>query len=240
MNLIKAKTALKKYADKEKARILQRFFKTGPGEYGEGDIFTGVTVPNTRKVAKQFQQLSIPDTIKLLKSPVHEERLLSLLILVQKYKTHDPLIKNKIFTLYLKHTSWINNWDLVDLTAHHIVGDFIFHKHNKNVSSKILFNLSTSPLLWNRRIAIIATYYFIRHDRFPETFQISKILLNDKEDLIHKAVGWMLREVGKRNLKEEETFLKKYYRKMPRTMLRYAIEKFEEKKRQDYLKGRIQ
>ncbi len=225
---------LKRAGSKEKQAILQRFFKTGKGEYGEGDIFIGVTVPRIREVSRQFQSASLDDTIQLLKSPVHEERLTALLILIDQFGKAQRDGQKKIYELYLKHTRFINNWDLVDLSAHHIVGAFL-----DGQDKGILRTLAASKLLWDRRIAIIATFYFIRRNEFQDALSLAEMLLKDKEDLMHKAVGWMLREVGKRDLAKEEDFLKKHYREMPRTMLRYAIERFPEGKRQAYLKGTV-
>jgi 3-methyladenine DNA glycosylase AlkD len=230
----KIKKRLKQLANKEKAEVLQRFFKTGPGEYGEGDVFIGVKVPDLRKVAKDFQDIATEDVIVLLESAIHEERLLALLILVRKYVKGNETAKKRIYRLYLKKTKFINNWDLVDVTAHHIVGDYLMDKNKAP-----LYRLAKSEDLWERRIAILATFYFIKHGKYEETLKIAKILLTDKEDLIHKAVGWMLREIGKRDMIFEEMFLKQHYKEMPRTMLRYAIEKFPEPKRQKYLKGKI-
>jgi len=230
----KIKKRLKQLANKEKAEVLQRFFKTGPGEYGEGDVFIGVKVPDLRKVAKDFQDIATEDVIVLLESAIHEERLLALLILVRKYVKGNETAKKRIYRLYLKKTKFINNWDLVDVTAHHIVGDYLMDKNKAP-----LYRLAKSEDLWERRIAILATFYFIKHGKYEETLKIAKILLTDKEDLIHKAVGWMLREIGKRDMILEEMFLQKHYKEMPRTMLRYAIEKFPEPKRQKYLKGKI-
>ena len=234
MNLTIIRKELKKYASKEKAAILQRFFKTGPGEYGEGDIFLGVKVPETRAVAKKFKDLTLNDTISLLKSKIHEERLLALLILVQKYSSGDSGTRKKVYTAYLKNTNYINNWDLVDLSAYKIVGAYLADK-----SRKPLYGLVRSPNMWERRIAILSTYNFIKSDDFEDTIKISRLLLNDTHDLIHKAVGWMLREVGKRDISVCEGFLKGCYSSMPRTMLRYAIERFPEGKRLQYLHGQI-
>ena len=225
---------LKQLANRETAEIQQKFFKTGPGEYGEGDIFIGVRVPDLRKLAKEFQDLTFSEVRALLASSIHEERLLGLLILVRKYASSDEITKKKIYELYLENTPFINSWDLVDGSAHHIVGAFLMDKNKAS-----LYRLAKSENLWERRIAIISTFHFIKHDQYQETLKIAKILLTDPEDLIHKAVGWMLREIGKRDGVTEETFLKKHYMKMPRTMLRYAIEKFPEPKRQQYLKGKI-
>ncbi len=228
------KKRLKQLANRETAEVFQRFFKTGPGEYGEGDVFIGVKVPDLRKLAKEFQDTAFEDVKSLLGSEIHEERLLALLILVRKYLKGNETKKERIYRLYLENTKFINSWDLVDVTAHHIVGDYLMDK-NKDP----LFRLAKSKDLWERRIAMLSTFHFIKNGRYEETLQIAKILLNDEEDLIHKAVGWMLREVGKRDMNIEEIFLKKHYKKMPRTMLRYAIEKFPEPKRQNYLKGKI-
>jgi len=234
MTIQKIKKRLKQLANREKAEVLQRFFKTGPGEYGEGDVFIGVKVPDLRKVEKDFQDISTEDVIVLLESAIHEERLLALLILVRKYVKGNQTAQKRIFRLYLKKTKFINSWDLVDGSAHHIVGDYLMDKNKAP-----LYRLAKSEDLWERRIAILATFYFIKHGKYEETRKIAKILLTDKEDLIHKAVGWMLREIGKRDMTFEEMFLKQHYKEMPRTMLRYAIEKFPEPKRQKYLKGKI-
>ncbi|MBW2603485.1 MAG: DNA alkylation repair protein [Deltaproteobacteria bacterium] len=230
----KIKKRLRQLANKEKAEILQRFFKTGPGEYGEGDVFIGVKAPDLRKVAKDFRDIAVEDVIVLLESAIHEERLLALLILVRRYVNGDETDKKRIYRLYLKETKFINSWDIVDGSAHHIVGDYLMDKNKAP-----LYRLAKSKDLWERRIAILATFYFIKHGKYEETLKIAKILLADREDLIHKAVGWMLREIGKRDIIFEEMFLKQHYKEMPRTMLRYAIEKFPEPKRQMYLKGKI-
>jgi len=228
------KKRLEQLGSRETAEILQKFFKTGPGEYGEGDIFIGVRVPDLRKLAKEFQDITTSEVRAFLASSIHEERFLALLILVRNYGSGDEITKKKIYDLYLENTPFINSWDLVDGSAHHIVGAFLMGKNKAP-----LYRLAKSENLWERRIAIISTFQFIKHDQYQETLEIAKILLTDPEDLIHKAVGWMLREIGKRDGVAEETFLKKHYMKMPRTMLRYAIEKFPEPKRQRYLKGNI-
>ncbi|MDD5132871.1 MAG: DNA alkylation repair protein [Candidatus Nanoarchaeia archaeon] len=214
----------------EKAKKLAGFFKTGKGEYGYGDNFLGIIVPEQRKLAKKYPNLSLEDLQELLSSNIHEYRLTSLFILISKYKKADSE-KEKIFNFYLKNTKNINNWDLVDLSAPNIVGHYLFEKDRK-----ILYKLAKSDNLWEKRIAVLSTFYFIKYNQFDDSLKISEILLKDEHDLIHKAVGWMLREIGKRNLSIEEEFLKKYYKQMPRTMLRYAIEKFPEAKRQFYLK----
>ncbi len=224
------KKELKKISDPRQAKVLRRFFKTGKGEYGEGDIFLGVKVPDQRKIADKFQKLSLRDLEKLLNSKIHEYRMTALLILIKQYEKADEQKRKKIFDFYLKNTKNINNWDLVDLSAPKIVGDYLLNKPRI-----VLYKLAKSENLWERRIAIISSFTFIRNNEFEDTLKISKILLEDQHDLIHKAVGWMLREVGKRDQKIEEEFLEKYYLKMPRVMLRYAIERFEERKRKLYL-----
>lgn len=227
------KTTLHSFASKEKAVALQRFFKTAPGDYGAGDKFLGVMVPNIRKVVKMYwQTVGLKEIEQLLHSAYHEERLLALLILVKKFEHASKLEQKKIFTLYLKNIKkYINNWDLVDLTAPRIVGAYLADK-DKN----ILIKLAHSKNLWERRVAILATFWDI-YKKDPSTaLQIAEILVHDTHDLIHKAVGWMLREVGKRCSPElEEQFLKHYAGSMPRTMLRYAIERFPEKKRKIWL-----
>lgn len=222
------KKELKAEADLEKAKILQRFFKTGPGQYGEGDVFLGVTAPEIMKIAEKYHNLGLADVIKLLHSKIHEERVATLRIMIDKFQKGKE--KEKIYKTYLKNSKYVNNWDLVDMSADKIAGDYLFNR-----PKGILYKLARSKNLWQRRIAIMATFNFIKKNEFEETFKIIEILLNDDHDLIHKAVGWMLREIGKRNLKAEEDFLNKHCKKMPRTALRYAIEKFPEKKRKRYL-----
>jgi len=234
---MKAQTArrrLKDLGSKERAEIARRFFKTGPGEYGEGDVFLGVRVPELRRLAKEFQALGPEEISDLIRSPVHEERALALLILVLRYRRGDPKEQERIYEFYMDHLRFINNWDLVDVSAEHVVGAFL-----KDKSRKPLYRLARSKSLWERRVSILATFHYIKGYEFSETLKIATMLLSDKEDLIHKAVGWMLREVGKRDPAAEERFLEEHYRKMPRTMLRYAIERFPEPKRQRYLKGRV-
>jgi 3-methyladenine DNA glycosylase AlkD len=226
------RAALKRHADPRQASILQRFFKTGPGEYGEGDTFIGVKVPQVRSVARAFRSAPLITAIELLKSPIHEERLLALLLLVEQYDKGDEEQRSTIFNVYIRQTKFINNWDLVDLSAPQIVG-----RHLEARDRSVLVRLSKSKSLWERRIGIMATFWFIKKGDFADAIMISEILLKGSNDLIHKAVGWMLRETGKRNITAEEEFLKKYYKDMPRTMLRYAIERFPEEKRQAYLKG---
>lgn len=228
------KAALHDHASAPDAEHLKRFFKTGPGEYGEGDIFIGIRVPVIRRLAKNYANLSLVETLNFLISPVHEERLFAVILLVQRYKAGDEEQQKEIYEIYLAHTAHINNWDLVDLSAEHIVGAYLFTRSREPLSQ-----LAVSRSLWERRIAIIATFFFIRKNDFDETLQIAKQLVEDREDLIHKAVGWMLREVGKRDRTREESFLREFYQTMPRTMLRYAIERFPEPLRQQYLKGEI-
>lgn len=225
------KTELLKLKNPQKAKLLQRFFKTGKGEYGEGDIFLGLVVPQQRKVAKRFPNLSLEELQKLLNSKIHEYRMVALFILMEQHKKADEKEKEKIFHFYLKNTKNINNWDLVDLSAPSIIGNFFLDKDRK-----VLSKLAKSKSLWERRIAILSTFSFIGNNQFQDTLKIAEILLHDNHDLIHKAVGWMLREIGKRNQEIEENFLKKHYKNMPRTMLRYAIEKFSARERQRYLK----
>ena len=206
------------------------FFKTGPGEYGEGDVFVGVRVPAIRKVAKEFQSLPLSEVVRLLHSKIHEERLAALVILVLQAAQGNGETRTQVYDLYLANTKYINNWDLVDLSAPQLVGRYLEAR-----SRRPLYRLATSSWLWDRRISILATFHFIRQGDFGDTFTIAEMLLADKEDLIHKAVGWMLREVGKRDQAVLESFLDKHCPIMPRTMLRYAIEKFPDKKRQGYL-----
>ena len=226
------KAVLRSQADPTIAKHSQRFFKTDTGEYGEGDQFLGVRVPLLRRHAKEYKNIPLKDVIHLLKSAYHEERLLALLLLVQKFVKGDVKEKKAIYDVYLKHTVYINNWDLVDSSAYHIVGAYLEDKDRRP-----LYRLATSKSLWERRIAIMSTYHFIKRNDFKDTLKLSSELISDEEDLIHKAVGWMLREIGKRDRSVEELFLNKHYRAMPRTMLRYAIEKFPERERQKYLKG---
>jgi 3-methyladenine DNA glycosylase AlkD len=234
MKLNELQYEIKKNADPQKAVVLQRFFKTGKGQYGEGDLFYGIMVPVQRSLAKKFKELSLNEIKKLLNSRVHEERLIGLLIIVEQFRNGDDKIKEDVFTFYHLNRKRINNWDLVDLTADKISGAYLFDK-----DKSLLYKLAESKNIWERRIAIMSTFHFIKNYSFADALCISEKLLYDKHDLIHKAVGWMLREIGKRDLKTEEEFLFKYYKIMPRTMLRYAIEKFPEYKRQAFLKGKI-
>jgi len=216
------------------AIFLQKFFKTGPGEYGDGDLFRGIRVPLLRKLAKEFQHLTLTETKKLLRSSYHEDRLLALLILTRACVRGDDPLRKKIYNFYLNNTQFINNWDLVDSSAPQIVGGYLWDKDRD-----VLYRLARSGQLWERRIAIMATFYFLKRDDNSDTLKIAEALLSDREDLIHKAVGWMLREVGNRNRDVEERFLLKHYWRMPRIMLRYSIEKFPESRRQQYLRGKV-
>jgi 3-methyladenine DNA glycosylase AlkD len=234
MSIKEIRSDLKRLTDKDRAVILQRFFKTGPGEYGEGDKFIGIRVPDIRKIASKYRSAPRRDVLRLLNSAIHEERLLAIMLLVRAFSEGDEEKQKEIYALYLENTGFINSWDLVDVSAEHIVGAYLFNK-----SRKPLYALVRSDLLWDRRISVMSTFHFIRRNEFDETMKIAKILISDSEDLIQKAVGWMLREVGKRHLETEEAFLKAHYRNMPRTMLRYAIEKFPESKRQRYVKGMV-
>jgi len=215
-------------ANPPKAKILARFFKTGKGEYGEGDKFLGLTVPQQRSLVKKYKDLALSDCLKLLASEFHEHRLTALLIMVYQYEKTEK--KEEIYSLYLQNTKYINNWDLVDLTAPKIVGNFLLNKDRS-----ILYRLARSKNIWKRRIAVLATFAFIRAGEFEDIVNIATMLLQDGHDLIHKAVGWMLREMGKKKAVELEKFLDKYTPIMPRTMLRYSIEKLPEKKRKYYL-----
>jgi 3-methyladenine DNA glycosylase AlkD len=218
--------------DKKDALFLQRFFKTGAGQYGEGDVFLGIRVPVLRKLAKEYGALPPVEVLPALHSLYHEERLFALIILVNDFAKGDETLRRQIYDLYLANTRYINNWDLVDISAPNIVGAFLMDKNKQR-----LYQLARSKSLWERRMAMLATFYFIRQNQFTDTIQIAELLVRDTEDLIHKASGWMLREVGKRDTHYAELFLQKHCKIMPRTMLRYAIEKFPEAKRQMYLNG---
>lgn len=220
------KHELNEISDPDKADVLSRFFKTGKGQYGEGDCFLGITVPKQRRIAKKYQGLSVTDIKKLLSSTTHEHRLVALLILLMQYRKESSEGKKRICDFYLNNRARINNWDLVDLSAHHILGDYLLERDRS-----VLYQLAASDNVWERRMAIIATFAFIRKNQFEDTFNIARHMLRDKHDLIHKATGWMLREIGKKNQAAEEEFLLKYSKDMPRTMLRYAIERFDDEKR---------
>ncbi len=219
----------KALANEEKAACSAWFFKTGPGQYGEGDVFLGITVPDQRKIVKKYwRELSLKDVQKLLDSKYHEHRLSGLFILVEMFKKTEKDERKKIFEFYLKNATKVNNWDLVDSSAPQIVGHYLLDKTNER---KVLYSLVKSANLWEKRISIVATWQFIRNGQLKDTLQISKLLLSDSHDLIHKAVGWMLRELGKKDEGLLVEFLEKYRQKMPRTMLRYAIEKFSKERR---------
>ena len=231
-NLQTLKQTIHQQANAAKAKVLMTFFKTGKGEYAQGDKFLGLTVPLQRSIAKQYHALSLKDLQVLLKSPWHEERLIALIILVMQFKKSDEKARRCIYEFYLKNTLAINNWDLVDLSAYHIVGAFLEDKDKTP-----LFDLAKSRVMWERRIAMVSCFHFIRLKQTQPALSIAKVLLKDPHDLMHKAVGWMLREVGKRASEAKlEEFLKANYDDLPRTALRYAIERFPEAKRQQYLK----
>jgi 3-methyladenine DNA glycosylase AlkD len=213
----------------------RRFFKTGPGEYGEGDRFLGIRVPVIRNYVREVRRIDLDDALELLRTPFHEARLLGLFILVDRYsRAGSPAEQRVIYRAYLDHTAWINNWDLVDSSAEHIVGAYLYDKDRGPI-----YRLARSKSLWERRIAVLATFHFIKREQYDDTLAVAEMLLTDQEDLIHKAVGWMLREVGNRDRPTEERFLRKQYRRMPRTMLRYAIERLPEGIRLAYLRGEI-
>jgi len=231
MAVSSVKKELLKNRNKEQAKHLSGFFKTRKGQYGEGDVFWGIKVPVQREIVKKFKDAELKEIQELLNDEIHECRLTGLLILVNKYKNSEN--KKEIFDFYLKNTKRINNWDLVDLTAPNIVGSFLLEKKKER---KILYSLVKSKNLWERRIAVLSTFTFLRNKDYEDILKIAEILLKDEHDLIHKAVGWMLRELGKRDKEVEVSFLKKHYQKMPRTMLRYAIEKFNDREKKFFMK----
>lgn len=231
------KQELNKYAKAEEVEKFKKFHKTGKGEYAENDIFLAITVPNIRKVSKKyFSLISLNDIKNLLSSNYHEYRLSALIMLTYKMKKAKAEEQKNIFDFYLDNICYINGWDLVDLSCYHIVGEYILKNPNK---VNILYNLAKSKDLWSQRISIVSTYIFIKNNKFEDTLNIAKILINNKHDLIHKAVGWMLREVGKKNFDVEYNFLLQHYKAMPRTMLRYSIEKFSQNLRQKFLNNEI-
>lgn len=235
MDVIKIKKEIDSFYDSEKSLNSQRFFKTGKGEYGEGDVFLGLSVPLQRSIAKKyFKEINIKDLDTLIKSKIHEHRQVALFLMVYRHEIEDKKGRDEIYNYYVKNIDRVNNWDLVDSSAPNIIGWYLYENPSKR---EVLYKWVKSEMLFVRRIAIISTFYFIKKNYFLDSLKLSKLLLKDKEDLIHKAVGWMLREIGKRDLKEETNFLDKYFKEMPRTMLRYSIEKFEEKERLKYLKG---
>lgn len=235
-NSVQIITDIRHHANPEKAKILQRYFKAGKGEYGDGDIFLGLTVPLQRNIAKKYTHISLQEIKDLLHSTIHEFRQTALMILGLQFQKSLPSAQKNIYDFYLKNIKYINNWDLIDGSAPTVVGGYLLTNLKER---KVLSVLVKSKSIWERRIGVMATYTFIQNNSYDDTLRIAKILLNDTHDLIHKAVGWMLREIGKRSLATEETFLRQHYKKMPRTMLRYAIEKFPETKRQAYLRGTI-
>ncbi len=228
--------ALEKVSSAKKSQASARFFKTGKGQYGQGDVFIGVTVPEQRKIAKKFAEMSLVEVQKLLQSKVHEHRFTALEILVRKYElAEDFKEKKQIVDFYLEKLKGVNNWDLVDTSAYCLLGDWLSDKKDRSILDK----LSDSKNMWENRIAVVSTFAFIKKDDFKDILRLSEKFLEHSHDLMHKACGWMLREVGKRDVKTLELFLEKHYKKMHRTMLRYAIERFPEAKRQKYLKGKI-
>jgi len=229
--LSKLKKEFKSYSSPEKAKIYARFFKTGKGEYGEGDEFLGLTVPEQRKLAQKYVDLRFDEIKELLYSKYHEHRLTGFFILCYRYQKANEKDRDRIIDFYIKHKHRGNNWGLIDCVADKLLGKHILEK-----DKSILYALAKSESLWDRRIAIISTFEFIRNKRFEDTIRISEILLNDNHDLIQKAVGWMLREMGKRDEKELSKFLDKNYKKMPRTMLRYAVERLSKKRKEFYMK----
>lgn len=227
---------LKEVSNKKKVETVSRFFKTGKGEYGEGDIFVGINVPNSRIVAKKYaKEIDFVNLQKLISSQIHEYRLTALLIIVEKFNNEKQEADKKLLIdFYLSNTQYINNWDLVDLSCYKTLGIWLITK-----DKDILFELAHSKNIWEQRIAIITCLQFIKNEQYDTFLEIAELLLHHPHDLIHKAIGWLLRELGKKNIDLEKTFLKRHYKNMPRTMLRYSIEKFPEDQRQDYLKGRI-
>lgn len=228
--LRQVRSSLRELANEEIAKHSQRFFKTGPGEYGAGDHFLGIRVPVLRAQAKRYRALSTEQAFKILKSKWHEERLFALIVLCQNFERADDDEKKEIFDGYLADVRFINNWDLVDTSCHKIIAPYL-EKRNR----KILHTLAKSKNLWERRIAIVSTYYYIKRDDFDDLLKLASTLLHDDEDLIHKGVGWMLREAGNRDISVLRSFLDQHHQKMPRTMLRYAIEKLEKKERAKYM-----
>ena len=224
---------LKKLSSEKRASAMQRYFKTGEGEYGFGDVFIGITVPNCRKLAIKYKEMSFEDLYKLLRSEIHEERLITLLILVHNFQKEE-LLQRRIYEFYIKNIKFVNNWDLVDLSSHVIIGGYLIDK-----PKDVIYKLSRSKNMWERRIAIISTFHFIKNDMFDVSLDLAEKLISDENDLIQKALGWMLREIGKRDKKTEVQFLDKNYKNMGRVSLRYSIEKFPQKSRQAYMLGTV-
>lgn len=231
LSLAALRRDLRRLAKPGKAKALQWFFKTGPGQYADGDKFIGVMVPESRAIARRYRELPLPKVTELLRSSWHEERLVALFILVDQFGRGGEAEQKAIYELYVRNTRWVNNWDLVDSSAAYIVGPWLERR-----SRTLLLRLARSRSVWERRIAIVATHYFIRQNDYRDTLRIAKMLLGDGHDLIHKACGWMLREVGQRDAAVLERFLQRYASRMPRTMLRYAIEKFSAPRRRLYLR----
>jgi 3-methyladenine DNA glycosylase AlkD len=234
LTLTDIRREVREVADPQAAEFLQRFFQTGPGQYGEGDRFLGIRVPKLRRLARRYRSLPRQEVVELLRSPWHEERLLALLLLIEQYRRGSEIERRAIYTIYLAHTRYINNWDLVDASAEHILGAHLDPEH-----FTVLEERAHSESVWERRIAILSSFHWIKQGVFRPTLHLATVLLEDSHDLIHKAVGWMLREVGKRDMEREEEFLRETYRMMPRTMLRYALEHFPEPRRQQYLRGAV-
>lgn len=227
------KADLKALGSKDKRKVYMRFFKTGKGEYGEGDVFWGVTVPDVKSVAKSYyKDISLDECESLLHDPVHEVRLCALHILVFKYGKGDGVLKRGVYDLYVRNFEFVNNWDLVDCSAHKIVGDFVLNNPNER---SVLYDLAKSGHLWSERVSVISCFTLIRANEFEDILKLSEMFLDHEHDLMHKAVGWMLREVGKRDMDLLRGFLNKHIKDMPRTMLRYSIERMEEKERKGYL-----
>lgn len=222
---------LQALSDAEKREIFPKFFKAGKGEYGEGDRFLGVTVPNIRAIAKLHKDISIEEIRELIQSEWHEVRLCALIIMVEKSKKKVEALRKELFNLYLSQTKRINNWDLVDLSCRFIIGEYLLDK-----SRDILYHLAQSPLLWDNRIAIVSTYAFIRKGQLEDTYALSDLMMQHPHDLMHKAIGWMLREAGKRNPERLYDYVMRHRADMPRTMLRYAIEKFSPEERSILMK----
>lgn len=231
--LDKLRKETKKLSSEKRASVMQRYFKTEEGEYGFGDIFIGLSVPQCRELAIKYKEMNFDELYKLLRSEIHEERLIALLILVHNFE-REELLQRRIYEFYLKNIKFVNNWDLVDLSADKIMGGYLIDK-----PKDILYKMAKTNKLWEKRIAIVSTYYFIKKDKFDDALSIAEILLPDENDLIQKAVGWMLREVGKRDKKLETQFLDKHYKNMGRVSLRYSIEKFPQKSRQAYMLGTV-
>jgi 3-methyladenine DNA glycosylase AlkD len=234
IKLTEIRRETRELADPQVAEFLQRFFQTGRGQYGEGDRFLGIRVPKLRRVARRYRSLPREEVVELLRSPWHEERLLALRLLVEQYRRGSDVDRQAIYTIYLSHARYINNWDLVDASAEHILGAHLDPEH-----FTVLEEMARSESVWERRMAIMSSFHWIKQGVFLPTLHLATVLLDDSHDLIHKAVGWMLREVGKRDMEREEEFLRESYRMMPRTMLRYAIEHFPGRRRQQYLRGEV-